>query len=112
MTGITIYNVQRVVTPKAGNSELWFLCSACHIMVIYICINFQENISNSFQLQSGHIYHRNHYFQCSKGHISKSMLGRSTVCVFSTSSHDALHLCEVLSKYLKLFPTYRADMST
>ena len=38
MTGITIYNVQKVVTPKAGNSELWFLCSAHHIMVIYICI--------------------------------------------------------------------------
>ena len=35
MTGITIYNFQRVVTPKAGNSELWFLCSAYH-MVIYI----------------------------------------------------------------------------
>ena len=25
MMGITIYNVQRAVTPKAGNSELWFL---------------------------------------------------------------------------------------
>ena len=40
MTEITIYNVQRVVTPQAGNSELWFLCSAHgDIMVIYICIN-------------------------------------------------------------------------
>ena len=48
MTGITIYNVQRAVTPKAGNSELWFLCSAHHIMVIYIYIKLQENISNSF----------------------------------------------------------------
>ena len=26
MNGITIYNVQREVTPKAGNVELWFLC--------------------------------------------------------------------------------------
>ena len=50
MTGITIYNVQRVVTPKSGISELWFLCSAHYIMVIYICIKFQENISNSFQV--------------------------------------------------------------
>ena len=56
MIGITIYNVQRVVTPKAGNSELWFLCSAYHIMVIYICVKFQENTSNSFfKLQSRHI---------------------------------------------------------
>ena len=52
MTWITIDNVQRVVTPKAGtcNSELWFLCSANCTMVIYICIKFQENISNSCQV--------------------------------------------------------------
>ena len=50
MTRNAIYNAQRAVTPKAGNSELWFLCSAHHIMVIYICIKFQENISNSFQV--------------------------------------------------------------
>ena len=49
MTWIPIYNVQRAVTPKAGNSELLFLCSAYHIMV-YICIKFQESISNSFQV--------------------------------------------------------------
>ena len=95
MTGITIYNVQRVVTPKAGNSELWVLCSAHHIMVIYICIKFQKTISNSFQVTKGHNY--------------KSRLSRVLVLVFCTSSHDALHLCEVLSKYLKQFSTYRAD---
>ena len=50
MTGITIYNDQRAVTPKTGNSELWFLCSAHHIKVIYVCIKFQESISNSFQV--------------------------------------------------------------
>ena len=50
MTGIIIYNVQWEVTPKAGNLELWFLCSAHHIMVIYICIKVQANISNGFQV--------------------------------------------------------------
>ena len=49
MTGITIYNVEREVTPKAGNLELWFLCSAHHNMVIYICIKFQANISTVFK---------------------------------------------------------------
>ena len=39
MTRITIYNVQRVNTPKAGNSELWFLCSAYQIMVIHSHLN-------------------------------------------------------------------------
>ena len=44
MTGITFYNVKRVVTPEAGNSESWFLCSAHHIMVIYICIVSRKHL--------------------------------------------------------------------
>ena len=117
MTGITIYNVQRVVTPKAGNSELWFLCSASYhgdIHLHKVSIKYLK----VFKLQSGHIYYRNHYFQYSKGHNSKSRLSRVTVLVFCTLSHDALHLCEVLyscmrfhKKYLELFSTYRMDMS-
>ena len=63
MTWITIKNVQRAVTPKAGNSELWLLCFANH-MVIYICIKFQEHISTSFQVTEWtQIYYRNRYFQ-------------------------------------------------
>ena len=55
MTGITIYNVQRVVTPKAGNSEFLVFCAS--IMVINICIKFQESISNGFQVtERTHIY--------------------------------------------------------
>ena len=69
------------VTPKAGDSELWFLCSAQYITVIYICIKFQENISNSFQV--------------TMGNNSKSKLSRVTVLVSCTSSYNALHLCEI-----------------
>ena len=50
MTWITIDNVQRAETPKAGKSELQFLSFANCIMLIYICIKFQENILNSFQV--------------------------------------------------------------
>ena len=50
MTGIFIYNVQRAVTPKESNLELSCLCSAHHIIVIYICIKLQENVSKSFQV--------------------------------------------------------------
>ena len=74
ITWITTDNVQRAVTPKAGNSELGFLCFANCITMIYICIKFQENISNSFQVTEWiQIYYRNHYFQSSKGHNSKSL---------------------------------------
>ena len=93
MTLITINNVQRTVTPKAGNSELLFLCFANGIMVIYICIKFQENIPCSFQVTEWtQIYYRNHYFQNSKGLKFKSRLARVTVLVFCISTHDALHL--------------------
>ena len=51
---VTIYNVHRGLTPKAGISELHFLCFAHSIMVIYICLLFQESISSSFKLQGGH----------------------------------------------------------
>ena len=37
-------NVQRAITPKAGKSQLQILSFANCIMVIYICIKFQENI--------------------------------------------------------------------
>ena len=62
-----------------------------------------------FKLQSGHIYYRNHYFQCSKGHDSKNRLSRVRVLMGCTSSYDALHLCEFFRKW---FQSYRADMST
>ena len=96
MTWIPIDYVQRGENPKAYQSELRFLCFANCIMMIYICTKFQENISNSFQVTEWtQKYYRNHYFQSSKGHNSKSRLTRVTVLVFCTLSHNALHLCEV-----------------
>ena len=47
MTGITIYNVQREGAPKAGNSDLWFLCSAHQILVIHLH-KVSKNISKQF----------------------------------------------------------------
>ena len=55
MTWLTTDNVQRVVTPKAGNWELRFLYFANWIMVIYVWISFKK-ISQIFKLQSGHKY--------------------------------------------------------
>ena len=62
---------------KVGKSELRFLCFANCITVTYICIKFQENISNSFQVTEWtQIYYRNHYFQSSEGHNLKRRLTR------------------------------------
>ena len=33
---------------QSRNPELRFLCSACCLMLLYICVKFHENISNVF----------------------------------------------------------------
>ena len=34
MKEMAMFNVQRVITPKLGKPELWFMCSAHHLMVL------------------------------------------------------------------------------
>ena len=111
MTWISIDNVLKAVAPKAGNPES--LCFENCIMVIYICTKFQENIIKNYQVTEWtHIYYRNHYCKSLKGRNSKSRLTRVTVLVFCSLSYNAIYLCEVSSKYLELFSSYRADMSS
>ena len=76
------------------------MCSAHHLMVLYICVKFHENITHG----------RNGYVQCSKGNNSTSRQTRVTVHVFCILSHDALHWCHVLRKYLSRYQSYGADM--
>ena len=73
MTEITIYNVQWATTPKVGKPELGFLCSACHLMVLYISVRFHKNISKVLQVtEQTQVHERNHYvyLQSSMGHNS------------------------------------------
>ena len=75
-------------------SELWFMCSAHHLMMLYICVKFHENITNSIRvMERTRVYGRNGYVQCSKGNNSVSRQTRVTVHVFYTSSHGDLHWC-------------------
>ena len=41
------YKLQRDVTKKIHIQELWFLHSACHLLVLNICMKFYEYILNS-----------------------------------------------------------------
>ena len=45
-----IVNIQRPITPKVGKPELPFMCSACCLMVLNICVKFQANMSSSFKV--------------------------------------------------------------
>ena len=44
------YKLQRDVTQKIHIQELWFLHSACHLLVLNICMKFYEYILNSFKV--------------------------------------------------------------
>ena len=48
MVEMAIFNIQRAITLKEGKQELQFMCSACHLMVINICVKFNENMSSGF----------------------------------------------------------------
>ena len=43
MTKITIYQVQSAVTTTVGKQQLWFLCSACRLIVVNISVTLREN---------------------------------------------------------------------
>ena len=47
---MAIFNVQRAITPKVCNPELWFLRYKCRLMVLNICVKFHKNILNGFKV--------------------------------------------------------------
>ena len=65
---IPIFNVQRAITPKVCNPELRFLCSACCLMLLKICVKFHENTLNGFEVtERTPVCGKNCYFSMFKG---------------------------------------------
>ena len=50
MVEMAKFNVQRAITPKVIKPDLWFICSAHRLIVLYICVKFGENISDGFRV--------------------------------------------------------------
>ena len=50
MVEMVMFNVQRAITPKVGKPVLQFMCSACRLIVLYICVKFGENISDGIRV--------------------------------------------------------------
>ena len=92
---------QNLLCSKGRNSKsrltrVTVFSSARCVMVLYICEKFHQNIRNGFQLtKRTRVHCRNDYVQCSESNNSKSWQTKVTVYVVCTSSHSALHLCEV-----------------
>ena len=47
---LAIFSVQRAITLKEGKPELWFMCSAGRLIVLYNCVKFCENISDGIRV--------------------------------------------------------------
>ena len=81
---------------KSRQTELLFMCSTRHLIMLYIYVKLRENITNDIRvMERTRVHGRNGYVQCSKGNNSVSRQTRVRVHVFCTLSHGGLHLCEV-----------------
>ena len=49
----TIVNTQRAITPKVEKPELWFMCSACLLVVFNVCVKFMKICPGVLKLWSG-----------------------------------------------------------
>ena len=61
MVEMAVCNVQKEITPKVDKSELWFICSALCVNVVYIGVKLRENITNGIERTP--VHGRNSYFQ-------------------------------------------------
>ena len=63
MVEMAMFNVQRALTPKVGKPELRLMCSAHCLIVLYIYVEFHENISDGIivmeQTQMMEALHKN-----------------------------------------------------
>ena len=62
MTEITIYYVQRAMTPKAEKNKVKVLCSASCLIVVNISVEFHENISNGFHVRGRTLLYNQNYY--------------------------------------------------
>ena len=91
---MAVFNVQRAITLKVGNPQLWFMCSAHHLIVLNICVKFHENISQTVSnLQSRYKYMLEMaMFNVQRGRTPK--VGKQGLC-FISSAHclTMLYIC-------------------
>ena len=85
---MAIFNVQRAITPNVCSPDLRFLRSACRHLVLNICVKFQENILNGFEVtERSRVCGKIAIVQCSKGNNIETMQSRVMVHTLCTPSH-------------------------
>ena len=78
--------------------------SAHHLIVVFICINFRENIMNGFRVME------RTQFQCYyKGHKSVKIVRGVIVLVLCILSNHGLHMYQVKHKYIEWYKSCEAE---
>ena len=108
MAIFNIYYVQRVVTSKVGEQEQRFLRFACSLIELYIC--------EKFQLKRFSTCIHKYMVKIASFNVQRTIalkVGKPELQFINSARFLVkLKTCEVSSKYLKRFLTYRADTST
>ena len=100
MTKISIYTVQRAITPKVGKPLLWFLISACSLLESFVKISqmvFKLQIGNEYMTKIT-IYHVQ---SAVTPKVGKPDLWFCKLC------YGGKHFYNVSWNYLKQFSNYR-----
>ena len=50
MAEMAMFSVQRAITQKVGKPEIPFMCSACRLILLYICMKFREINSDGIRV--------------------------------------------------------------
>ena len=96
MANITIYHVQRAITPKAGTPQLSLLCSAHRFMVANISLSFVKKISPTiFKLRGRHNFMTKITIYNIQSVIIPTESKPVMVLAFCTSSDGGKNFCKV-----------------
>ena len=44
------FQYSKGITLKVGKPQLWFICSACRLIVFNVSVKFHENMSSTFKV--------------------------------------------------------------
>ena len=102
---MTTVKFQRGITTKLYRQELWFLRSACHLLMLYTSMKFYENILKGFQVIE---QTWNDHCQISKGNNYKTVQKSYSSCVLHVFWW-CLYFYEFSWQYLERFSSYRVD---
>ena len=110
---MAIFNNQRAITLKEGIQELWFMRSACHLMVFNICVKFQENMSRGFKVMEQtqklltdthtHTKGKNYIPHCIAYYVCRGYHQNYGLCV--------LHVVSWFNIFVKLHEIYKVVLN-